>query len=143
MTDAERLEEIGPKPQVSDEMVRVFLAMELHVADCARCRKAELRMDAGPLTAEAVGPLVHEFCSEMQTLAREIAALNEQLEEAADDRDKLDDLSFERAGEIDDLKHQVADLEEKIRFAHQEADYGATHGHEAQDTLDDVLKVLR
>jgi len=69
VTDAERLAEIGPKPQVSDEMVRVFLAMELHVPDCARCRKAELRMDAGPLTAEAVGPLVHEFCSEMQTLA--------------------------------------------------------------------------
>ena len=50
----------------------------------------------------------------------EIAALNEQLEEAGAERDKLDDLAFGRAAVIDDLKRQVADQEEKIRFAHQE-----------------------
>jgi hypothetical protein len=60
----------------------------------------------------------------------------------ADREGRLDDLAEERRIEIDALRKVIERLESKIELAQEQADYGARHGQDAQDTLDVVLSAL-
>lgn len=54
----------------------------------------------------------------------------------------VDNAAQEARDAVDFLVAEIGRLEAKIELAQKQADYGATHGHDAQDTLDDVLSAL-
>ena len=63
--------------EVMDEAVDLFLAMELHVADCRTCRPVDAKFHAAMALdhMDEVRRLVPLFCAEMGTLAERLGVV--------------------------------------------------------------------
>jgi predicted nuclease with TOPRIM domain len=80
--------------------------------------------------------------AEIDRIQADLQTTLEELEVMGASHDHLDDLAEERRLEIEELHKVIERLESKIELAQEQADYGARHGQEAQDTLDVVLSAL-